>query len=199
MIGLTLSPRDRRTLIVGSATIAVIFIGGNGAPALRRWEAAQVAAASATRDSLDVSSRGERGARAVRDSLGAREWQLQSFTSKLLSATTADGAAGALAARLEELARRAGVEVHTVTLRPDTITRFGLARVAVRVNAEGDVRGLIDLLFAVESNSLPLAVRELAISQNDPAAPESEMETLRVELVVATLARISPPAPRPRS
>jgi hypothetical protein len=79
-----------------------------------------------------------------------------------------------------------------VTLRPDTVIRFGLARVGARLSAEADVHQLSAFLADIESNDTPLAVREIAVTQPDPVAPEARPEALRAEIFIQTIARIQP-------
>jgi hypothetical protein len=190
MIALGLSPRDRRTLIVGASAVGFIFALGKGVPVVRAGEVASVSAAAGTRDLVAVAEGGSRSVREVRDSATARQRRLDTFRSAMINGASPDAATGSLATLMEKLANSAGVEVLTVTLRPDTVMRFGLVRVAARLSAEGDVSGLMGLLVGIETHWMPLAVRELAVSQTDPAAPSTQMERLRFELVVQTLARV---------
>jgi hypothetical protein len=81
------------------------------------------------------------------------------------------------------------VKVGSVQLRADSaFTADGFARVAVRLNATGDVTGLATLLGALEGDSLLIAVRELVVNQPEPAAPSTKLETLRFEMLVEGLA-----------
>ena len=73
---------------------------------------------------------------------------------------------------------------------PDSASRNGLARVAVRASGIGDIAGVTRLLQDIESGVPLLAVRELSITQPEPAAPDGRAEALRFEVLVEGLARV---------
>jgi type II secretion system (T2SS) protein M len=185
-----ISHRDRRTLIVGALSMGSIVAAGRGLPALRAWESSRTTAATEARDQLALAETGAGRLREVRDSATARWRRLNALRSPLLSGATPEAAASTLASLLEKLADEEGVDVETVMLRPDSVVRFDLVRVAVRLTAESDVEGLLGFLFAVETQTEPLAIRELSVTQPEPAALPSKPEALRFEVVVQTLARV---------
>lgn len=200
MIGLGLSARDRRTIAIGALCMTSIGGVGKGVPALRRWEAARIAAATEARDQLALAERGASTLREIRDSVTSRGRRLNAHRGQLLTAGTPEAAAATLATLLEKLANEEGVDVTTVTLRPDSVVRFGLARVVVRLTAESDVDGLLGFLYAAETHTTRLAVRELAVTQPEPAAPPTRAEALRFDVVVQALARVgNAPKPKERS
>ena len=67
---------------------------------------------------------------------------------------------------------------------------YGQARVAVRASGIGDIAGVTRLLNDIESGAPLLAVRELSITQPEPAAPDGRAEALRFEMLVEGLARV---------
>jgi len=195
MISVSLSRRDRRVLIIGAVAIGSIVAFGKGWPAIRTWEAARVAAAAEVRERLTVAERNAALMPFVRDSAASRARRLEALRSRLIRGASADAAAASLGALVEKIAADEGVDVLTMTLRPDTLIRHGLARVAVRFGAEGDVDGLINLLTALEGHDRPLVVRELSVVQPEPMAPASRAEALRFDLTVETVARVGSASP----
>ncbi len=134
----------------------------------------------------------------VRDSLRAREIRLASFDSVILSGASAAAAAADLAATLEEMADAAPIKVASMQLRADSAAPGSLTTVAVRVTGTTDVAGLSAFLRAVEGGEAPLRVRELAVTQPDPAAPPNRVESLRIDALVEGLAQvIGKPVRRP--
>jgi len=187
-----LSARDRRTLLVGVVAVFVIVCVGKGLPALQRWEQERVAAANETRQRLIVAERGAAALQDTRDSADVRDRRLTRYHSRMIVAASTDAACAALAGLLERLSALEDVSVGALTLRPDSVVRAGLARVGVRVSGEGDVNGLLGLLYATETHDTLMIVRDLSVSQPDPAARSEQREALRFELHVQTLARIAP-------
>ncbi len=195
MIRLSITPHDRRTLLVGAVTVATIVGVGKGGPALRAWETARVDAAVAMRNRLERARRDASSIQAVRDSAAARGKRVTVLRGTMLRAASPDAAAATLASLVETIAEDCEVEVLSVGLRPDSLPRAGggsgFTRVAVQLSAEGDVAGLLDLLTGVETHRRPLVIRSLTVSQPDPAAPDSKVEVLRFDLRVETLAVIA--------
>jgi hypothetical protein len=136
----------------------------------------------------------DRSLPAMTESLSVRQARFDELRSRLIGALTPEAAASNLASIIEADASDAGIAVITVTLRPDTLVRLGFARVSVQLAAEGDISGLVELLYLLERRSLPVAVRELTISQGDPLAGTSKPEALRMDILVETVAQIDAPS-----
>jgi hypothetical protein len=185
-----LSQRDRRTILVGLTAVIAILVFGRVLPAVKRWEAGRLAEALEARGELIEAERSAGSIAMIRDSARVRSLRLEATRSRLIRATTAAAAAAVLGGLIESLAKNEGVDVQTMTLRPDTTTRNGLARVAVRFGAEGDVEGLTGLLLALEGHEKLFAVRDLSVSQAEPVAAATHVEALRFDLTVETLARV---------
>lgn len=196
MMSLAISPRDRRTLIIGAFAIGSTFALGRIWPAIRGWEKARVAAAAETSEQLASAERMAAIAPFVRDSAAARTRRLEALRSRVIRSATADAAAATLGSLVEEIAADEGVDVLTMTLRADTLKRHSLARVAVRFGAESDVDGLMNLLIALEKHERPIIVRELSVVQPEPMALPSRAEALRFDLTIETLARVGAASPR---
>jgi hypothetical protein len=186
--------RDRRTLVGGALTIAVLVAVARGLPALREWTNSRRAAAAAVDDQRRLAERARRVLPAMEDSLQVRRARFASLDSLLIVASSASVAAAALASLLEDIASDARIKVNAMQMRPDTTSRPGITRVAVRLTGVGDVAGLASFLRAVDGGDRYLAVRELAVSQPEPGAPASKPETLRVDVLVEGLGFIQPGA-----
>jgi hypothetical protein len=189
-----LSHRDRRTIVRGTLSIGAIVIIGKGWPAVRGWESEWLAAAAEVRTQLQAAESRAASISLARDSTVIRMRRLEGMRAKLFGGPTADAAAASLGELIEDIARTEGADIQTLTLRPDSVVRDGFARVSVRFGGECDVKGLMRVLLAVETNARPMIVRELSVSQPDPAAPASRAEALRFDVTVETLARVAPRA-----
>ena len=188
---LGLSERDRRTLIVGGSVIGALFALGRGVPALLAWQNTQLASAASTALELAVARDGVRRLPSLRDSVRVRSARVAAIDSIMLSGITASAAAADLASSLEAMAEEAAVKVSAMQLHADSAVAGTLAHVGVRVTATADVYGLFALLRAIEGGQVLLVVRESGVTQPEPAAPSSQPESLRLELLVVGLARIA--------
>jgi hypothetical protein len=189
-----LGARDRRVLGLGALTISLLIGLSRGLPALRGWDSARVAAARVSAEQLAEVRGGMRALAELRDSLRARRLRLAAIDSVLPAASSPAGVAAAIATAIEELADDNDVRLTSLQLRADSTIRAGRVRVGVRVGGVADVAGLAALLRAVEGGEAPLAVRELSVSQPEPAAPDSKPGSLRFDMLVAGVGRIAPPA-----
>lgn len=190
MIRIGLSARDRRTAIFGVTSVALLIGLSRGLPALRAWEHGTVAEATEVVARAAAARTSVRMLPVLRDSLRARRSRLDVIDSTLLSGASAAAAAAQLASLLDHLAMSARLAVTAMQLRADSAAPGSIVRVAVRVMGTSDVRGLAAFLRAIEGNETPLAVRELNVSQPEPAAPDSKPEALRIDVLVEAVARI---------
>jgi hypothetical protein len=187
---LGMSARDRRVLVIGGVTIGLLVGLARGLPALLAWQHDRVA------DALTLTTQA-RAARAEvkwlpsrRDTLRARKARLAEFDSVMLSGVSSSAAAAQLASTLGDIADEAPLKVSAMQLRADSAQAGTIAPVAVRVTGTTDVAGLAGFLRAVETGTTPLLVREIAVTQPDPLAPDNKIENLRVDILVEGLARI---------
>jgi hypothetical protein len=168
------------------------------------WESAQRSEAATVVSELAAARAGAHALPALRDSLRVRRVRLAALDSALIGGATPSAAAANLASALEEMAADADVKVSAMQLHADSIAPGGrggsesglLLQVGVRMTATADVYGLLALLRAIEGGESLLAVRELAVSQPEPAAPRSKPESLRLDVMVVGIARISAPEAR---
>lgn len=192
----SLSPRDRRAVMLGVTVIGTIIVAGRVVPAWHRWQAASIDAANATRLWLAHSRAEISQQRFVHDSLVARKARLTALRSTWLEGDTPAAAAAALAGEISGAGGRAGVTIGALDIRIDS----GAARsmpVRVHATAVGDIQGVAKLLAAIEGDRVVLAIRALSIDAADPAAPSNQPEVLRTELTVEATWRRASSTPEP--
>jgi hypothetical protein len=192
-IQLGLSARDRKTLMVGGTTVALLFALARGLPAALAWQRDRISDAATLTQQTTTSRTNARLLPARRDSLRAREARLAAIDSVMLSGPSASSAAADLAASLEEICDSSRFKVTAMQLRADSAATGSLVAVAVRVTGTTDVLGLAAFLHAVEGGDAPLIVREMAVTQPEPAAPAGKVESLRVDILVEAIARVIGP------
>jgi type II secretion system (T2SS) protein M len=190
MIALTWSKHDQRVLLFGGLVLSGLVGASRGVPLVVRWSADRRAAALSLVRQAALADGADRILPVLADSLAARRRRLDMLDTMLVSASTVAEAGARLSNVISEYADARSVRVLSLQLRPDSTERRGFAQVAVRMTGVADVAGLTSLLGDVESSTPILAVRDLGITQPDPAVPDSKAETLRFELWVEALAVI---------
>jgi hypothetical protein len=186
-----MTPRDRRTAVVGASVVVCLLAISRGLPALRAWERDREQDAARANVLLAESSIDARELSVARDTLAAREARFQAVDSLLPRAVSASAAVAALASAVEDLADSCAVRVSAIQLRPDSVAANGLMEVSARLNGVTDVAGLAAFVRAVAASKAPLAIRELTVTASEPAAPSTKAEALRFDVLVAGLSRIA--------
>lgn len=181
---LTISARDRRVLLLGTAVLLGLALVGRGLPALQAWRAKREAEAS----TLDL--RLQRARAAVRDLdrnrrlLAEAQARLSRYDSALLSGLTTTSAAAHLSELLGEAASSSDAELGAVQLSADSAARTALSRVTARTEVTGNLESIALFLDALEEGPRFIAVRELNITSGTSPANPAQRELLRVALVV---------------
>lgn len=192
-----LSPRDRRTLAIGAAVILVLVLFAKGLPAWRRWDADARASAA------EMAAEAARAEQTVRllpaslDSLQARKARFVELGRGVLEGQSSAAAGASLAGLVSGAAARAGVQLGSVQVRPDSAGAGAFIRIQVRADATGDLPAITRMLGLLEGAPELLAVREVSITQPNPGGPAEQAEALRLELAVEGLA-LARPAALPR-
>lgn len=133
---------------------------------------------------------------AIADTMQARSERFLRVAPLLLDGASAATAAATLASLVSGAAAAADARIGSVQVRAPVATdSSGTAsrafeRVTVRATLTADVRGLAQLLLALESGQTLLSIDELSVTQPDPAADGTRPEALQVELVVSGLAHV---------
>jgi hypothetical protein len=187
---LTISARDRRTLLLGASVIGSLIVLARGVPAWRGWVSeARAGAHEQVRAAADADALLTR-ARAARDTLAARNARYVALAPALVAGSTPAEASATLASLVSNAASLAGVKLGAVQLRPaaDTAARRTFVRIGVHADIVGDIAGITTLLASLEHGPLRLRVRDVTVTQPDAAAPGDRVEALRAELTVEGLA-----------
>jgi hypothetical protein len=128
---------------------------------------------------------------ALRDTARSYVARMGALDSSILSASSPSAAAVRLASEVEDVADESSVKIGAIQLQADSAGVGALVTVGVRVTAIADVFGLLAFMRAIEGGERMLVVRELVVTQPEPAAPENKAETLRIELTIVGLARVA--------
>ncbi len=190
MIRLTLSARDRRTLLIGTGVIASLVAVTRGVPAWRAWVAEARASAEEQERAAAEADGLVAQAHVARDSLAARNARYVALAPALIAGNTPAEASATLASLMSSAASGAGVKLGAVQLRPvaDTGVRRAFVRVGVHADVVGDIAGITTLLTTLEQGPTRLRVRDITVTQPDAGSPSDRVEALHAELTVEGLA-----------
>jgi len=178
-----MTSRDRRAIALGLALTGAAWLGLKGLPRLKaaanrvseRRAAAALALARA-RETLALEP-------LARESLGVRAARLVAWAPRLFSGTTPNEAAADLSSFATGTASLRRVRIIRQDARPDSSASV-FTRLALRVEAEGDIEGITGWIAGLEESPRLIEVQALAITAPEPAAPTAQPERLHVELVL---------------
>ncbi len=160
-----LSARERRVVAGGAVAVAgIVLLTQLALPWLDRWSEreARIDAMSERVSRLEALAAGEAGLAAAVDDLAARR---DTAARRLLAGPTPALAASGLQTLLNGYAERSGVDV--VRIEPERAEPPAdgerLGRIPIRLTARGDVYGLVDLLFYLQSGETMLVIDELSV------------------------------------
>jgi type II secretion system (T2SS) protein M len=182
-----MSGRDRRALMFGVVSIAILLAMGKGAPKLISWERGARSDASDQQEDFDRATAEIARVSEVRDSAKARGARLIALAPQLVGGDSPATASATLAGIISGAAALSNVKIGALQLEADTSSRGTFMRVGIRGEATGDIAGLAAMLAKLEGGPTLLAVRELSITQTEIAAPADHMEALRIEMKVEGL------------
>lgn len=187
MIRRSVSPREQRTLALGTLAIAGLVLLGPGRRAERTWELRTQMTAQNLREQRQRSEELVRDASSARDSLAARRTRLRQFTSSLLTADTRATAGPALAGLLSRLSASSSISLSGMDVQIDSAPSHPLTIATVHLSGAGDINGVASLLSLLDASPAHVAIRTLTITQPAPTAPKNSMEMLRIDLMVSAL------------
>jgi hypothetical protein len=191
-----MSARDRRALAVGALVVASAVLVTRGVPWYRGWHEASLTSA---REMVAESQRAWNAvsnAQAISDTMQARSERFVQVAPTLLDGASAAAASATLASLVSGAAAASEARIGSVQVRPRTAAdssgsaHRAFQRVAVRATLTADVRGLAQMLLALESGQTLLSIEELSVTQPEPAADNTRAEALQVEIVVSGLAHV---------
>ena len=183
-----LTSRDRRALILGAAILVAALAYRAAIPAfaalVRTGESNQLRS-----DRLALVLQGAGEGAAMRDTLRARRRRLDEADSLLLPAGTSARIASELGAIVRSAARSAGLEVLGAMSQSDSASSGPLHRAQVRIDAQGDISGVMQFLLLVELAPGMLDVREISLTPAEPTGIADRPEVLRVSFTIEGVAR----------
>lgn len=183
-----ISSRDRRALSVGVAIAVAAMLYRMVPPTLDSLR--QVRQSNqAMSDRLAFSGQDVAVLDATRDTLAARTGRLASADTLLLSPGSPAHVASELGAIVRGSARTAGLELLGATTQSDSVVRQAFQSALVRLEAQGDVSGLMQFLLLIELAPGLLDVRELSVTPVEPAAGGDRAEVIRVSISIEGVAR----------
>lgn len=124
------------------------------------------------------------GAAALGDSATIVLDRFRRLALHLLPGASDAEAAAELASRIEFAASRSGGRIAEATPIADTTRVARLHRVSLRVAVEGDLRGLVETLRALERDSIVITISALIIVANDQPTADDQAEALRAEVLI---------------
>jgi len=187
MPALTVTQRDRRTLISGAAGIALLVLVGRGLPALRRYEHDQRAAAAEAQDRLArIRASMKQHATNARVLAEARR-RLVSYDSALLVGRDPTAVQAQLSALITEAGDGAEAQLGGVQLQADSTATTMLSHASARTTVTGDLEAIGWFMESLEAGPPLVAIREVSITQAAQPSMPQQHETLRAELVVESL------------
>jgi len=196
MSWIELSPRDRRTLVVGAAVLLPLVLAGKVLPAALDWQRRRLEDATVLLGNVAESRARRLSFPALRDTVVARRTRLERFDKLLFGGASLYAAAAELASLVGALADSAPMKVGSLQLRTDSVAHARIVPISVRLSGLSDIAGLAAFLRAVEGAARPLIVRELFVVPVDPSASDQRPEVLRIDAVVEGLARAMPETKR---
>jgi len=180
-----MTERDRRALLVGAgvvlATVLLLRVlpwtvrSAVAAEAGLRHRAALLARARA--DLADAST--------LRDSAGRLSLALVGLAPKILSGNSPAEAVADLSGRVNLAVSGHQGKLERVDPVSDSTVAGRLHRVTLRVGVECDVRGLAEVLEALEFGKVVLSLRDLRVTAVDAGSLDKVPEVLRVGMTVA--------------
>lgn len=177
--------REKRTIIIGCCVVFPLLFVFKALPAINGWRQSVRATAESVAAERALAEQEVGGRATYEDSLRVVTDRYMTMANAVMEdATGAD-----LAAMLADAADGAGMKLGSVQISADTIVKNGLTSASVRADLTGDVRGVTNLLQALESGTPVLRVDKLTITNSEPSATRDRPEQLRAELTVSGLVR----------
>ena len=198
MIGTRLRGRDRRALLIGGALVLLVIVIRTVPFAISASRATAARAQSAS-DRLEFSRRLILSSASMESTLVGMEEALARADAELLGAGSPARVAAELSAQLTQSARSAGLAVLSASATGDSTTGPVLVRPRVRLEALGDISGVMQFLLLLETGRGLLHIVEIAVTQPDPASPNERPEQLQLSILVEGAARGAAPVDSART
>jgi hypothetical protein len=179
-----LAPRERRAVTAGLSIVLGVLLLLRIIPASVRAILALDGRVEQQRGLLSRIDSDIRESPALEDSASSVLDRFRRLAAQLLPGASDAEAAAEVAHRIEVEAVRAGLRMLETTPVADTTRVVRLHRVSLRAVLDGDLRGLMAALRALERDTVVITVVALRLVANDAAAQEGQPESLRAEILV---------------
>lgn len=180
--------RDRRALVLGLIVISAAFLALRGLPAWRGWVSESRAVAEELSVEVARAQMQSSFGSSMLDTLEARNRRFLALEPLLVDGSTAASATASLTGLVTVAATTSNVHLGTLQVTADSSPSRNFARITVRGQANGDVRGLTAMIARLEGGTTLLRLSELQVTQMDPAAPSDRGESLQMSFTVHGLA-----------
>jgi hypothetical protein len=176
-----LAARERRMIILAASLLGAATLGLRVLPAFVRSAGASRLETLGAQETLR-RSRGLLAAEpAMRESLAVRAAELVALAPQLFGGATANEAAAEFSSFVSGMADRHRIRLVRQEARPDSgLSLF--TRLAMRVEAEGDVAGITAWLATLEEGDKLVSVRSVALGAAEPSAPATMPEKIRADV-----------------
>jgi hypothetical protein len=184
---MTLTPKDRRTLMWGGVLVLILGVFGRGIPAWYRWRS------EVHRETVDIVKEATlswstiQRARTLAHFGDTDEETYFSLRPVFVSGETIAASSTALTSVVSDAAQANNLKIDALQIETDTTEQRNLLHPTVRGSATGDIRGVAHFLATLEGGVPLLSVRHLAITQSEPQSPNNSPEVLHVEFLVEAL------------
>lgn len=195
MIGLRLTRRDRRALLLGLAVLAPAVLYGS---AVRPYANALADARRNLHSQRDLLARELTllaDARAFPAHLERIESALEALAPRLFTAPDPVAATGVLAGYVADAAQRSRVLLERSDPASPSQVDGDLARLEVQVRALGDLEGLLALLYALEHGPKLVRVEGIAIERASRPGRQLDARDEEVLSLRAVVAGFAPSQP----
>jgi len=179
-----MTARDRRALVWGASVIIAAFVALRVLPGALRAASAWHVRAEARQEALAHTRRLLASVPQLEDSLRVLLPAVVALAPHLVDGRTPSEASASLASLIALEARRHALSVVRVDPLPGAAAGV-FTRVAVHAEFEGDVRGLVAILQAIETGEPILTVESVSVDAPEGASPGGTTERLRIEITVA--------------
>jgi hypothetical protein len=184
----TMSPKDRRAIVIGAVIVlpALFFIWG-----VRPWRASMAQA----REELEIArlalSREKAAVGTTRSSPDAQrsaDSALMMTAPRLFEGRDDAIASAQLASYLGDVARKSRVLMQDANTRPSAVSPEGIRTLKVEVRAESDIQGVATFLHTLEAGQKLVRVDRLEISRVPGLEEKNGFETLSIAATIAGFA-----------
>lgn len=187
--------RTRRAVVIGATVVATAWLGLRAVPAMTSRVGAASALLQTRRALLYRVTEELTSLDALEDTTTTLRSAVVALAPLILSGPSPAEATADLVGRITHATDRSQVKLTGADPMVDSAMAGGLRRVGVRVTVEGDIRGVIETLRALEADPGALLLDDLRVLALEPTSEEGRPEVLRAELTVRGWHQVKGPRP----